>query len=179
MRSKYVKNAGFSALTQSSHKEKLITVYLVDHNRDHRRFAMKTISALLVHESEIFLDILGKLVADISGPKITTVKTCAGFRGVIALARASNSNLVIHDLGLPNLRGLPTIYKLRSEIPNIIIIALTSVVSAAYKAEAIQAGANKVIYTGSIFWELEPAILRAFESRGRNRRRGPRARRPG
>jgi DNA-binding NarL/FixJ family response regulator len=72
------------------------------------------------------------------------------------------------QLGLPSLPGLPSIRRLRRAMPNVGIIALTLLNSARIISKAIGAGADEVIYKGSIFWDLAPAIERIFAARNRD-----------
>ena len=136
---------------------------------------MKPISILLVHENLVFLDLLAKFVGDIRRPEVGAIQTCAQYDRVLEVAGELNPHLVLHDVGLPNLLGLPSIARLREELPNVNIIALISVFSSRFKAEAFRSGASDVIYTGSIFWDLEPLISRLLQKDGRKGLRQNRA----
>ena len=128
---------------------------------------MSPISLLIVDENEIFLDLLANFSSDLA-PQIVETEILAHYDESVHRARSLRPNFIVHDLGLPSLRGLPSIRRLRRAMPNVGIIALTLLNSARLISKAIGAGADEVIYKGSIFWDLAPAIDRVFAARNRD-----------
>lgn len=126
---------------------------------------MKAISILIVDETSVFLELLAQLFSDMEPRGNAAVETLSDFEKSVPRAQAVLPDVIVHDLGLPGLRGLPSIRRLRMAMPNARIIALSAMDSPAYRSEAIRAGADEVIYKGNAFWDLVPAIDRILQAR--------------
>lgn len=80
--------------------------------------------------------------------------------GFIALkkARELKPNIIIMDIGMPNLNGIDATRQIRSESPQTKVIALSMHADKRFVAEMLKAGASGYILKDSAFKELVQAI---------------------
>jgi DNA-binding NarL/FixJ family response regulator len=126
------------------------------------------VSILLVDDNIAFLTLLAGLFSDVEASNTTIVGMLRDYDEVVRYAQILRPDVIVHDLGLPKLRGLPNIRKLREATPNVGIVALTLLDSQRYTSKAIRSGADEVLYKGRVFWDLVPAIERVFTIRNRH-----------
>lgn len=128
---------------------------------------------LVVDENPLFIDILTKYFSDVHGKDVFVIGDATHGEEAYILAHLLRPDLILHDLGLPGLRGLPSICDLRKTLPQVGIIALTLLDSPYHRTAAITAGADEVVYKGDVATNLETTIQRVCERRFSVRRRRP------
>jgi DNA-binding NarL/FixJ family response regulator len=87
-------------------------------------------------------------------------------RETLALAQNLKPQVVLIDLIMPDLPGLEVIPRLRAEMPEVGIIALTLHDSDGYRKASLAAGADDFITKSRITTDLLPAIKRVALARG-------------
>jgi DNA-binding NarL/FixJ family response regulator len=130
---------------------------------------MKPIRILLVDENPTFNRILSSFLTEQDASDLALVGTATEEEETTVLAYALQPEIILHDLGLPGLRGIPSIRGIRESLPNVGIIALTLFDSPAHRSAALQAGADDIVYKGDVFCDLVPAIHRVVEARSRKK----------
>jgi DNA-binding response OmpR family regulator len=114
--------------------------------------ALKAIPILLVDEDLIFLQILSSYLRDQHPNEIDIVDTGAIGSEAVVLGQTLQPRMIVDDLGLPGLRGRPSIRSLRKGLPKAAIIALTPLDSSTHRTAALQAGADVVRFKGNTLW---------------------------
>ncbi len=130
---------------------------------------MAPFSVLIVDENPTFIEILTRFLSEEHAGHVTVVGTTTRMEDADLLARAKAPQVIIHDLWLPGLRGIPSIQSLRGNFPNVSIIALTLLDSASHRKMALEAGADEVIHKGQLFFEIMRVIRKATNRRSRER----------
>lgn len=126
---------------------------------------MIPISILLVDENLLFNDILTHYFADVHGDAVTVIGSATASEEAYFLAHHLRPNLILHDLGLPGLRGVPSMRALRRALPQVGLIALTLLDTPQHRNAAIEAGADEIVYKGDLAAKLETTIHRVCEKR--------------
>ena len=94
-------------------------------------------------------------------PELEVVGEAANGAQALELARQLRPDVILMDLIMPVMAGIPAIKILRGELPETEILALTSVLEDASVVEAVRAGAIGYILKGSEAHELRAAIKAA------------------
>lgn len=82
----------------------------------------------------------------------------AGAAEGINFAQQSDPQAIIIDVGFPSLSSLGDIANIKTAAPSVPLVALTSYDFAAYRAEALAAGASACISKEAIFTQLQPLL---------------------
>lgn len=96
----------------------------------------------------------------------------------LACAAELDPDVVLFDLGMPDLSRLKMISRLRTVLPRACIIALTSLGSDGQRSVVRAVGADALVYKATVSTDLLPAIRRAAHGRMHRkpgRREGARA----
>lgn len=125
---------------------------------------MKPISVLLVDDNPTFLHATTQFLEAHDG--IAIVGTAE--RGEQALARAQElqPQVILMDLAMPGLPGLDVIPRLRSDMPQVGIIALTLMNTNSFRQAALEAGADEFVPKSTMRTALLPAIRRLTQDSG-------------
>jgi DNA-binding NarL/FixJ family response regulator len=91
-------------------------------------------------------------------PALTLVGEATNGNEALALARETQPDIVILDLGLPELSGLAAIPALREAVPDVKVLVLTIHEDEAYFFAALQAGAAGYMLKGGSVSELIAAL---------------------
>ena len=98
-------------------------------------------------------------------PDLEVVGEAANGREALALARELKPNVVLMDLLMPVMDGIEATEAIRSEMPEVEVIALTSVLEDTAVSGAVRAGAIGYLLKDTDAEELKRAIQAAAEGR--------------
>jgi DNA-binding NarL/FixJ family response regulator len=117
---------------------------------------LETVSLLLVDDDELFLRFASDYLTKQKG---IVVAGCAngGYEG-LAKASSLQPDVVLVDCDMPDLSGLEVMKRLRTELPQSVLIALTSCDPRRFLKEAFAAGANAFIPKSGLMTELVPKL---------------------
>jgi DNA-binding NarL/FixJ family response regulator len=111
---------------------------------------------LLADNHKLFCEGLHTLLE--KDPLIEIVGEANNGRMAVRLARDLAPELVIMDVGMPELNGMEATRQIRSEMPNIKILAVSMHADRQYVAGMLSAGASGYVLKDSAFGELTEAI---------------------
>lgn len=117
---------------------------------------------LLADNHRLFCEGLRTLFATCPGMEI--VGEAANGRMAVRLARELSPDLVIMDIGMPELNGIEATRQIRSELPQVKVLAVSMHSDRQYVSGMLTAGASGYVLKDSAFTELADAI--AIVSRG-------------
>lgn len=98
-------------------------------------------------------------------PELEVVGEAANGEEAVAMARDLEPDVVLMDLLMPVMDGMEATGVIRTELPNVEVVALTSVLEDASVAGAIRAGAVGYLLKDAEVEELHHAIRAAAEGR--------------
>jgi DNA-binding NarL/FixJ family response regulator len=127
---------------------------------------MSPISVLLVDDNPTFLRIAADFLR--AHEEVAVVGTASGGEEAVARAQHLRPQVVLLDLLLPDLPGLEVIPRLRSELPEVGIIAVTLMNDDGYRRAALAADADEFIPKAALNTDLMPAIRNVAETRCRS-----------
>ena len=119
---------------------------------------MNPITVLLADNNASFLRVVNKFLAQ--HDEIEVVGTAEGGREALVEAKRLQPQVMLVDLGMPDLSGLDAIPLLREAHPEMFIIALTLLDTDSYREAALAAGADAFIPKATLNANLMPAIRR-------------------
>lgn len=119
-----------------------------------------TIRVLIVEDHQIFADALRLLLDRTEGIEVVGIARDGG--EAIDLACLADAQVVLMDIGLPNMDGLEATRKLLAIKPSARVIALTGQTEAEAKTAASAAGAIDFLTKGGIHDHVGDAIFRAI-----------------
>jgi DNA-binding NarL/FixJ family response regulator len=93
---------------------------------------------VVVDDHELFL---GGLVAMLRQRGVTVVGTASSGEAALAVVTRERPDLVLMDLGLPDMSGVEATRRMRSEHPGLYVVVLTALADEASLIEAVRAGA--------------------------------------
>ena len=99
--------------------------------------------------------------------KVTLVGTAEGGVKGLEMAEQHELDVVTVDLSMPDIHGLEVIRRLRESLPDLGIIAVTSLDPLEQEQAVVDAGADGFVDKALVTSELMPAILEAARKRGR------------
>jgi CheY-like chemotaxis protein len=120
------------------------------------------IRLLLIDDNAIFLRSLLRLVATDAG--LTVVASVTTPDEGLALAKELQPDTILVDLRMPQVSGFTLISLIRSQLPNICVIAMTLDDEERMKTAALKRGAHAFILKDNMFQELIPTIRKLYES---------------
>ena len=91
-------------------------------------------------------------------PGMEVVGETADGRAAVAMAKDLSPEVVVMDIGLPDLNGIEATRQITSQNPGIRVIALSMHSDCRYVAEMLRAGASAYLIKDSAFEELARAI---------------------
>ena len=117
---------------------------------------------LLVDDNRAFL----KIAAEFLGrtPELALVGTLSQGKEALARVQVLQPHVVVVDMDMPDISGLELIGCLRSELPQVGIIALTLLSGEAYRGAVLGAGADDFVSKTALVTDLLPAIRRVVKA---------------
>jgi DNA-binding NarL/FixJ family response regulator len=100
-----------------------------------------------------------------SFPHYRIVEATSGEEGA-AVARAELPCLVVMDIGLPGMSGIEATRQIKAALPETEVVILTIHEEAAYRSDALAAGASAFVPKRSLQAELQPTIASLLSARG-------------
>ena len=123
---------------------------------------MNPISVMLVDDSLFFLNVATQFLQ--AQDDLTVVGATEGGQEALARAPRLHPDVVLVDLTMPDLPGLEVIPRLRTMLPAMGIIVLTSHEAEGYRQAALTAGADDFVSKGEMGTRLLPAIRRVAQA---------------
>jgi len=111
---------------------------------------------ILADDHRILREGICSLVATL--PEVEIVGEADDGRKTVDLARKLVPDIVVMDIGMPNLNGIEATKAIKAEIPTVKVIALSMHSDARYVAEMLKAGASGYMLKDSAFEELAEAL---------------------
>ncbi|MBP7569651.1 MAG: response regulator transcription factor [Acidobacteria bacterium] len=111
---------------------------------------------LLADNHRLFCEGLRTLFA--TRPGLDIVGEANNGRMAVRLARELSPDLVIMDIGMPELNGVEATRQIRAEMPNVKVLAVSMHSDRQYVAGMLAAGASGYVLKDSAFTELAEAI---------------------
>lgn len=111
---------------------------------------------LLADNHRLFCEGLRTLFA--KQPGVEIVGEAANGRTAVRLARELSPDLVIMDIGMPELNGIDATRQIRSELPRVKVLAVSMHADRQYVAGMLSAGASGYVVKDSAFAELARAV---------------------
>jgi DNA-binding NarL/FixJ family response regulator len=128
---------------------------------------VNTISVLLVDDNLTFLRIATRFLRTYGD---IVANAFSDGEEALAQVRALEPDIVLIDLSMHNPSGLKTIPRLRAELPQAGIIALTLLDTNDYREAVLAAGADDLVSKAALCTDLLPAIWRTMQT---DHSRGP------
>lgn len=111
---------------------------------------------LLADNHKLFVEGLRTMLANLPGAQV--VGDASNGRMAVRLARELSPDLVIMDIGMPELNGIDATRQIRAELPNTRVLAVSMHCDRQYVAGMLAAGASGYVVKESAFSELAQAI---------------------
>lgn len=118
---------------------------------------------LLADDHKIVRDGLRSLLQ--GHPLVQVIGEAENGRAAVAMARELRPEIVIMDIGMPQLNGVDATRKIVSESPHVRVIALSMHSDRRFVGEMLQSGASGYLLKDSAFEELAEAIDTVSEGR--------------
>lgn len=118
---------------------------------------------MLVDDHQMFLEALHSLLEKV--PDLDVVGVAQNGLEVVAMARATQPDIVCMDIGMPGMNGVEATRQLLASFPEIKVIALSTHVDHIYVTDMMKAGASGYVSKS----EGGKELLRAIEAVSMNR----------
>jgi len=126
---------------------------------------MNATRILIVDENPVFRQILDRFLYDEYPNQVAVVGTVTRFEIAPVKAQRLQPEVILVDNGLPGLKGLSCIARIRALLPEVGIIVLTLLDKPDYRKLALDAGADYFLQKDDVFTDLLPAIQRVVTAR--------------
>ena len=117
---------------------------------------MASIRIVLADDHQIIRDGVRKLVESLEGYAV--VGEAANGREAVELARDKRPDVLVMDVGMPDLNGIEATGRVASEAPGVKVVALSMLSDARFVRRMFQAGASAYLLKDCAFDELKRAI---------------------
>jgi len=94
---------------------------------------------------------------EVAFPQCHVVEAASGEEAV-AIARAKSPQLVLMDIGLPQMNGIEATRQIKAAMPAVQVVMLTIYEDDAYRADAAAAGASAYVPKRMMHTELLPTL---------------------
>ncbi|MCX7824110.1 MAG: response regulator [Verrucomicrobiae bacterium] len=119
---------------------------------------------LLVDDSPVFLRQLQRILKD--DTRVEVIGEAFDGAAAIQAARALRPDLVLMDLQMPRLNGLEATARIRREMPEVIVIAMSILDAEAAQAAALANGADGFLVKTEFHHAFDKEIARVLKHRG-------------
>ncbi|MEQ8712115.1 MAG: response regulator transcription factor [Cyclobacteriaceae bacterium] len=123
--------------------------------------ARPTQRLLLVDDHQILIDGILELLSKVDGVEVTA--TASSAEQALSLIAQGHFDLVVTDIGLPEMKGTELIYELKKMKPALKVIALSMHEEQHVVKDALKAGADGYVLKKSTHHELEEAIAKVIQ----------------
>ncbi len=120
---------------------------------------MMSIKILLVDDHVMMRAGLRAMLAE--EPDTEVVGEAAGGRAALDLVRTLSPDVVVMDIGMPDLNGIEATRRIRAEYPKVKVVALTTHAGKGYVDDMLEAGASAYVPKVSALNELLLAVRAA------------------
>ena len=121
------------------------------------------IKILLVDDHEVMCEGLGALLR--KQENLDVIGRAGDGRLAVQMAKELSPDVVVMDIGMPNLNGIDATRQLTSECPNVKVLVLSTHSDGSMIAKALKVGALGYILKDSAFAELTEAINTVSEGK--------------
>ncbi|MFP3853566.1 MAG: response regulator transcription factor [Anaerolineales bacterium] len=125
---------------------------------------MDRLSVLLVDDNPTFQRITSQFLAKY--PQFELIGWAKNGSQAIDMARAEQPDVVLLDLGMPDISGLEVLPILRSLLSTSVIIVLTLLEAGSYRTVALKSGADGFLSKSEVNSELPGTIMAIAEGKG-------------
>lgn len=122
-----------------------------------------TIAVLVVDDHRVFAQTLAAALSAAADLKVVGVATTA--TEALEQAAATQPDVALIDLGLPDFGGIELARRLRSDSPGTRVVVLTASQDITFFTEAMEAGVSGYLTKQSAFSEVSDAIIAAHDGR--------------
>lgn len=122
-----------------------------------------SVGILLVDDHEVMCEGLRALLR--KQPDMEVIGHAADGRSAVQMARELSPDVVIMDIGMPNLNGIDATRQVLAECPNAKVIMLSTYLDGSLIAKALKVGASGYVAKSSAFAELIEGINAMAENR--------------
>lgn len=126
-------------------------------------FKVKPVSILFVTNNQTLSDFVAEFLQDYYREEAAVVGTVCRGKEALAYAKKLWPEIILLDLAIPDLPALEVIPLLQAAAPQVIVVVLVAYNVWAYRAAALTAGADEVIFKGRLAADLLPALQRLTE----------------
>ncbi len=119
------------------------------------------IKILIVDDHQILIDGILELLSKVDGVEVTA--TASSAEQALSLIAQGHFDLVVTDIGLPEMKGTELIYELKKMKPALKVIALSMHEEQHVVKDALKAGADGYVLKKSTHHELEEAIAKVIK----------------
>ena len=123
------------------------------------------VSVLVVDDNPIFRRILTRFLEERSKFEVIVVGSAEGGEKALEKAPTLRPQVILVDLAMPDMHGLDLVPRLRSLLPEVIIIVLTLMDPACYGEVVKAAGADAFVSKATLESDLLPTIWRLVPGR--------------
>jgi len=113
---------------------------------------------LLVDDNPTFLRILTRFLEEQGEDDLRVVGSVVGGRDALAQAQLLKPDVILLDLGMPDVPGLELLPPLRVALPDAILITVTLMDPESFRQTALAAGADAFVSKASLEHDLLPTI---------------------
>ncbi len=115
------------------------------------------ITSLIVGDSARMRGTIRSILESLDGCRI--VGEASDGLEAVDLARSLNPSLVVMDIHMPHMGGLEALRLIKTELPSIQVVLVSSALDPGVRDEALNLGAEACLEKGATFWnELQGAV---------------------
>jgi DNA-binding NarL/FixJ family response regulator len=124
---------------------------------------MDTIKVLVVDDHPMVLEGMRSMLSQISFVEIAGAASNA--YEAVELVKSASPQIVITDINMPEISGIELALKIRTEFPQVKIIAMSTFKERSYISQMVQNGASGYLVKSASKEEIEEAILSVYEGK--------------
>lgn len=125
--------------------------------------AMDKINVIIVDDHPMVLEGMRSMLAQINFVNISG--TAANAYEAIEQIKTSPPDIVITDINMPEISGIELTAKIKTEFPEVKVIAMSTFKERSYISQMIQSGASGYLVKSASKEEIEEAILSVYEGK--------------